>query len=131
MAVATLAVAFASSAYAGRVSNILEKFKPGELIGTIGISLFACFGLPLVHSCGHPFLKYMVDKSCSLAPHAVLTFFNAGAAGANNITALIAMRLIAGLDGSSPLTNARGVIEGIFNARNEVWQPVFSLLLHF
>jgi len=40
VAVATLAVAFVSSAYSGGINEILEEFKVAQIIGTLGISLF-------------------------------------------------------------------------------------------
>lgn len=45
-----------------------------------------------------------------------LTFFNAGAAGSQNIQTLIILRFFAGAFGSSPLTNAGGVIADMFPA---------------
>lgn len=46
--------------------------------------------------------------------YAVLTAFNAGAAGANSMATLIVLRFFAGTFGSSPLTNAGGVIADMF-----------------
>lgn len=45
-----------------------------------------------------------------------LTAFNAGAAAAPNIQALIILRFFAGTFGSSPMTNAGGVIADMFSA---------------
>lgn len=45
-----------------------------------------------------------------------LTAFNAGAAGSKNIATLIILRFLAGAFGSSPLTNAGGVIADMFPA---------------
>lgn len=45
-----------------------------------------------------------------------LTAFNAGAAGSQNIQTLIILRFFAGAFGSSPLTNAGGVIADMFPA---------------
>jgi MFS family permease len=45
-----------------------------------------------------------------------LTAFNAGAAGSKNIETLIILRFLAGSFGSSPLTNAGGVIADMFPA---------------
>jgi MFS family permease len=45
-----------------------------------------------------------------------LTAFNAGAAGAPTMAALIVLRFFAGSFGSSPLTNAGGVIADMFHA---------------
>lgn len=40
VAVATLAVAFVSSAYSGGIAEILKEFRVAQIIGTLGISLF-------------------------------------------------------------------------------------------
>lgn len=45
-----------------------------------------------------------------------LTAFNAGAAGSQNMATLIVLRFLAGAFGSSPLTNAGGVIADMFPA---------------
>lgn len=45
------------------------------------------------------------------------TAFNAGAAGAQNIETLLLLRFFAGSFGSSPLTNAGGVIADLFDTR--------------
>lgn len=46
-----------------------------------------------------------------------LTAFNCGSAGAQNIQTLIILRFFAGSFGSSPLTNAGGVIADMFSAK--------------
>ena len=48
--------------------------------------------------------------------YGVLTAFNAGAAGSQNIETLVILRFFAGAFGSSPLTNAGGVIADMFPA---------------
>jgi MFS family permease len=48
--------------------------------------------------------------------YAMLTVFNAGAAGSQNMATLLILRFFAGAFGSSPLTNAGGVIADIFPA---------------
>jgi hypothetical protein len=40
VAVATLAVAFVSSAYSGGIAEVLKQFRVSEIVGTLGISLF-------------------------------------------------------------------------------------------
>lgn len=40
VAIATLAVAFVSSAYSGGIAKILQEFRVAQIIGTLGISLF-------------------------------------------------------------------------------------------
>ena len=51
-----------------------------------------------------------------LLTYGALTAFNAGAAGSQNIETLIILRFFAGAFGSSPLTNAGGVIADMFTA---------------
>lgn len=46
----------------------------------------------------------------------MLTIFNAGAAGSNSAATLIVLRFLAGTFGSSPLTNAGGVISDLMSA---------------
>jgi MFS family permease len=59
--------------------------------------------------------------------YAVLTAFNAGTAGAQNSWTLIILRFFAGAFGSSPLTNAGGVIADMFQAKQRgVAMSVFA-----
>lgn len=51
-----------------------------------------------------------------IGTYGALTAFNAGAAGSQNIQTLLILRFFAGAFGSSPLTNAGGVIADIFPA---------------
>jgi MFS family permease len=46
------------------------------------------------------------------------TFFNAGVCGSQNMWTVIILRFFAGSFGSSPLTNAGGVIADMFSARH-------------
>ena len=48
--------------------------------------------------------------------YAAMTAFNAGAAGSQNVETLVILRFFAGAFGSSPLTNAGGVIADMFPA---------------
>ena len=49
--------------------------------------------------------------------YGAMTAFNSGAAGAQNIETLLVLRFFAGAFGSSPLTNAGGVIADMFPAK--------------
>ncbi|EKG19564.1 Major facilitator superfamily [Macrophomina phaseolina MS6] len=56
------------------------------------------------------------------------TFFNAGGAGAQNTETVLILRFFAGSFGSSPLTNAGGVIADMFNAKERgLCMSIFSL----
>ncbi|KAJ3500367.1 hypothetical protein NM208_g17160 [Fusarium decemcellulare] len=115
-AVATLAVAFVSTAYSGGLTSILMDFHVSTEVVILGISMFVLgfaigplFWAPLSELYGRQipfFFSYMA-----------LTAFSAGAAGAPTMAALIVLRFFAGAFGSSPLTNAGGVIADMFDAR--------------
>lgn len=114
-AFATLAVALVSSAYSGGVLEIEEGFGIGEEVATLGISLFVVgfavgplFWAPLSELFGRQWLF--------IGTYAFFTAFNAGAAGVQNAWSLIILRFFAGSFGSSPLTNAGGVIADMFPA---------------
>lgn len=115
VAIATLAVAFVSSAYSGGVREILQEFHVSEYVGILGVSLFVLgFAIgPLIWA---PLSELFGRQILFFGTYAGLTAFNAGAAGSQNIQTLIIMRFFAGAIGSSPLTNAGGVIADMFTA---------------
>jgi MFS family permease len=71
---------------------------------------------PLTSSIGAPLSESFGRQILFFGTYAMLTIFNAGAAGANSMTTLLVMRFLAGAFGSSPLTNAGGVIADMFEA---------------
>ncbi|KAL1637516.1 MFS siderochrome iron transporter 1 [Neofusicoccum ribis] len=115
VAVATLAVAFVSSAYSGGVREIMVEFGVVQIIATLGISLFVLgFAIgPLIWA---PMSELFGRQYLFFGTYMLLTAFNAGAAGSQNIGTLIVLRFLAGAFGSSPLTNAGGVIADMFPA---------------
>ncbi|KUI56407.1 hypothetical protein VP1G_03701 [Cytospora mali] len=115
VAVATLAVAFVSSAYSGGMIEIIMEFQVVTIIATLGISLFVLgFAIgPLIWA---PLSELYGRQYLFFGTYALLTAFNAGAAGSKNIGTLIVLRFLAGAFGSSPLTNAGGVIADMFPA---------------
>lgn len=115
MAIATLAVAFASSAYSGGIRELMIEFHASQELATLGISLFV-LGFAIGPLLWAPLSELYGRQILFIGTYAVLTIFNAGAAGANNMAALLAMRMVAGLFGSSPLTNAGGIIADMFPA---------------
>lgn len=116
VAIATLAVAFVSSAYSGGAREVIAEFGCSQEIFTLGISLFVLgFAIgPLIWA---PLSELFGRQVLYIGTYGVLTAFNAGAAGAQNIQSLIILRFFAGAFGSSPLTNAGGVIADMFPAR--------------
>jgi multidrug resistance protein len=114
-AIATLAVAFVSTAYTGAIEEIIVEFGCSTEVATLGVSLFVLgFALgPLVWA---PMSELYGRQILFIGTYVVLTAMNAGAAGAQSIATLIVLRFLAGTFGASPLTNAGGVIADMFPA---------------
>ena len=112
---ATLAVSFVSSAYSGGVEEILTSFDVGEEVVILGISLFV-LGFAIGPLLWAPMSELYGRQVLFFGTYAMLTAFNAGAAGSQNIQTLLILRFFAGAFGSSPLTNAGGVIADMFTA---------------
>jgi multidrug resistance protein len=115
VAFATLAVAFVSSAYSGGVEQIIETFHVGDEVVTLGLSLFV-LGFAIGPLMWAPMSELYGRQVLFIGTYAMLTAFNAGAAGSQNIQTLLILRFFAGAFGSSPLTNAGGVIADMFAA---------------
>ncbi|KPM36018.1 putative MFS-type transporter [Neonectria ditissima] len=113
-AIATLAATFVSSAYSGGVREVIRGFEISKEVATLGISLFVLgFAVgPLIWA---PLSELYGRQRIFFVTYLALTAFNAEAAGAPTITALVTLRFFAGAFGASPLTNAGGVIADMFN----------------
>ncbi|KAL9948965.1 hypothetical protein D7B24_009487 [Verticillium nonalfalfae] len=114
-AVATLAVAFASSAYSGGVRAVIEDFGVSQIVAILGVSLFV-LGFAIGPLLWAPMSEIFGRQRLFIVTFFALTAFNAGAAGSQNIQTLIILRFFGGAFGSSPLTNAGGVIADMFSA---------------
>ncbi|KAI5860547.1 MFS general substrate transporter [Durotheca rogersii] len=115
-AIAVLAVAFVSTAYSGGIGEIIREFQVDTQIAILGVSLFV-LGFALGPLMWAPLSELYGRQILFFFTYMALTAFNAGAAGAQNIQTLIVLRFFAGTFGSSPLTNAGGVIADMFSAR--------------
>ncbi|KAJ5765938.1 major facilitator superfamily domain-containing protein [Penicillium odoratum] len=113
---ATLVVAVGSSAYSGAVDQVMDYFDIGTEVATLGMSLYVLgFALgPMVWAPLSEFAGRQYPFFISLGGMAA---FFAGCAGSTNIQTLMILRFFAGAFGSSPLTNAGGVISDMFLAR--------------
>ena len=116
VAVATLAVAFVSSAYSGGADSVIKEFQTSQEIFTLGLSLFV-LGFAIGPLLWAPLSELFGRQLLFVTTYGALTAFNAGAAGVRSISGLIVLRFFAGAFGSSPLTNAGGVIADMFPAR--------------
>ncbi|EAW12568.1 MFS transporter [Aspergillus clavatus NRRL 1] len=115
MAWATLAVSLVSSAYTGGIEQIMEDFHVGSEVATLGVSLFV-LGFAIGPLFFAPMSELWGRQHLFIISYCGLTIFNAAGAGAKNIESLIIFRFLAGAFGSSPLTNAGGVIADLFPA---------------
>jgi len=116
VAMATLAVSFASSAYSGGAKEVIREFGCSQEVFTLGISLFV-LGFAIGPLLWAPLSEIFGRQALFIGTYAGFTAFSAGAAGSQNIQTLIILRFFAGAVGSSPLTNAGGVIADMFPAR--------------
>ena len=116
VAFATLAVAFVSSAYSGGSEQILKEFQTSEEVFILGTSIFV-LGFAIGPLLWAPLSELFGRQILFTVTYGALTAFNAGAAGSKNMSTLIVLRFLAGAFGSSPLTNAGGVIADMFPAK--------------
>ncbi|KAJ5961201.1 uncharacterized protein N7479_008351 [Penicillium vulpinum] len=115
VAVATLAVSLVSSAYTGGLKEILVQFNISQEVGTLGVSLFV-LGFAIGPLLWAPLSELFGRQILFVTTYCALTAFNAGVAGSQNAWSIIIFRFLAGSFGSSPLTNAGGVIADMFPA---------------
>ncbi|EST09673.1 Major facilitator superfamily [Kalmanozyma brasiliensis GHG001] len=117
VAIATLSVALASSAYSGAVASIHEQFHPSrDIIVTLGVSLFVlgfAFG-PLFWA---PFSEVVGRRNLFIFTYAVFTMWQAVTVASPNIESLLIFRFLAGFFGSSPLVNTGGTLADMFGAK--------------
>jgi multidrug resistance protein len=116
VALAALAVAFVSTAYSGSIVQVVEAFHCSTEVATLGVAVFV-LGFAIGPLFWAPMSELYGRQILFVGTYAALTAFNAGAAGSKNISTLIILRFLAGAFGSSPLTNAGGVIADMFPAK--------------
>jgi hypothetical protein len=115
VAMTTLAVAFVSTAYTGSIPQIIEDFETSREVATLGISLFV-LGWALGPLIWAPLSELYGRQYIFFITYALVTAFNAGAAGVKSIEGLIILRFLAGIFGASPMTNAGGVVADTLDA---------------
>ncbi|KIV89027.1 hypothetical protein PV10_08645 [Exophiala mesophila] len=115
VALETLCTAFCSSAFSGTIRELRVDLGASNQLITAGISLFVLgFATgPLIFA---PLSEIYGRQIIFTISFGAFTAFNAGCAAANNIGTLLVLRFFAGAFGSSPLTNAGGVIADVFPA---------------
>lgn len=117
VAMATLSVALASSAYSGAVASLQAQFHPPkQIIITLGISLFVlgfAFG-PLFWA---PFSEVIGRRKLFICTYFIFTLWQAVSIASPNMASLIVFRFLAGFFGSSPLVNTGGTLVDMFDAK--------------
>ena len=93
----------------------MMEFKVSQEVVTLGVSLFV-LGFALGPLLWAPFSELYGRQIVFVGTYAAFMAFNAGVAGSNSIYSLLILRFFAAAFGSSPLTNAGGVIADIFTA---------------
>ncbi|KAJ2904592.1 putative fluconazole resistance protein 1 protein [Zalerion maritima] len=116
-AFACLGVAFVSTAYSGSVSEVIQAFNISTEVSILGISLFVV-GFAIGPLLWAPLSELYGRQRLFFATYGIMTAFNAAATGSKNIQSLLILRFFAGAFGSSPLTNAGGVIADLFTAND-------------
>ncbi|SNX81332.1 probable mfs-multidrug-resistance transporter [Melanopsichium pennsylvanicum] len=117
VAIATLSVALASSAYSGAVDSLQAEFHPPrQIILTLGVSLFVlgfAFG-PLFWA---PFSEVVGRRKLYVFTYLVFTMWQGVSIASPNMASLIVFRFLSGFFGSSPLVNTGGTLADMFNAK--------------
>jgi hypothetical protein len=113
---ATLIVSLTSSAYTGSISGIITHFEISTEVATLGLSLYI-FGFSVGPLVWAPLSESIGRQIPFFISFLFMAAFSAGCAGARNIQTLLVLRFFAGTFGSSPLTNAGGVVSDMFPAR--------------
>ncbi|KNZ71569.1 hypothetical protein J132_08627 [Termitomyces sp. J132] len=115
LALSTFTVSFGSSSYSGGIQGIMSDFNTSEDVAILGISLYVLgFALgPLVFA-------PMGEASQRIVFLVTLTTYTLlqlmGSLG-HSLAILLTCRLLTGIVGASPLSNAGGAISDIWNAR--------------
>jgi multidrug resistance protein len=105
----------------------MREFSVSQEVVTLGISLFV-LGFALGPLLWAPFSELYGRQVVFFGTFLAFVAFNAGAAGSKNAYTLLILRFFGGAFGSSPLTNAGGVVADLFAAKERgLAMSIFSL----
>ncbi|KAH9483779.1 Major facilitator superfamily multidrug transporter mdrA [Psilocybe cubensis] len=116
LALSTFTVSFSSSSYSGGLQHTMQDLGISYNVAILGISLYVLgFALgPLIFaSMGEMFGRRIVF----LVTLSLYTAFQLEGALGRNLGTLLSCRLLTGIFGSSPLTNAGGAVSDVWNFR--------------
>ncbi|SCV67616.1 BQ2448_5227 [Microbotryum intermedium] len=112
----TLVVAFGSSVYAGAIPQMIVYFDKTQTLLTLGLTFYV-LGFAMGPLLWAPFSELYGRRIVLLPTYALFTVFHIGCVLARSFETLIVMRFLAGFFGSSPLTNAGGVVSDIWDSK--------------
>jgi multidrug resistance protein len=109
------------------ISEMVQKFDVSQEVVTLGLSFFV-LGFAVGPLFWAPLSELFGRQLLFTGTFAAYTVLNVGCAVSQNIQTLIILRFFASSFGSSPLTNAGGVISDIFEAADRgVAMAVFAV----
>jgi multidrug resistance protein len=109
------------------IQQIMLEFNSVQEVVTLGVSLFV-LGFALGPLLWAPFSELYGRQVVFFGTFMAFTCFNAGAAGSQNMWTLLILRFFGGAFGSSPLTNAGGVVADLFAAKERgLAMSIFSV----
>ncbi|TFK72561.1 MFS general substrate transporter [Pluteus cervinus] len=116
LAICTFTVSFGSSSYTGGLQYTMRDLNISADVAILGISLYVLgFALgPLVFA---PMGEMFGRRIIFLITLSAYTLFQLEGSLGHNLPTLLSCRLLTGIFGSSPLTNAGGAVSDIWNAR--------------
>ncbi|KAF9002027.1 major facilitator superfamily domain-containing protein [Cyathus striatus] len=116
LALSTWTVSFSSSSYTGGLQGTIADLNISTDVAILGISLYVLgFALgPLVFA---PMGEMFGRRIVFLVTLSLYTVFQLEGALCQNLPTLLTCRLLTGIFGSSPLTNAGGAVGDIWNFR--------------
>lgn len=113
VAVESFVTAFSSSAFSGCLRELVVHFEASTTLITAGISLFV-LGFALGPLLWAPLSEIYGRQVIFIITFGAFTAFAGGATADSTLATLLVLRFFAGAFGSSPFTNAGGVIADIF-----------------
>lgn len=128
VALECFATAFSSSAYSGCLQQLAEHFQASTTLLIAGISLYV-LGFALGPLLWAPLSEIYGRQVIFIVTFGAFTAFMGGATAKSTLATLLVMRFFGGSFGSSPFTNAGGVIADVFPANERgAAMGVFSLM---
>ncbi|PIL23769.1 MFS general substrate transporter [Ganoderma sinense ZZ0214-1] len=116
LGLSAFAVSFCSSCYSGGLASMSAELDLSTTVAILGVSLYVLgFGLgPLVFA---PLGELYGRRIVFVVTSSIFTLFHLGGALGHNSATILSTRLLAGIFGSAPLTNAGGALTDMWIAR--------------